>query len=81
MTPRPLGPVRRRVLRLFGRSQRTVAWAILAGGVVTFVAVAMDIVATGEAKLATLLGALLVINDGWQAVQAVENELDSEASA
>jgi hypothetical protein len=73
--------IRSSVLRRFGKLQRPVAWTILAGGAVMFVAVLFDIVRTGDAKLATLLSAVLVINDGFQAVSQVENELDSEASA
>lgn len=74
-------PIGLRLARLFGRAQRPVAWTILAGGFVTLVAVIFNVIATGDAKAATILGAVLIINDGVQSVMEVENELDSEASA
>lgn len=64
------------ILGWFGDAQRAIAWVILVGGVLTFIAVLFDVVATGDAKLATILGAILIINDGFQAVQEVENELE-----
>lgn len=69
------------LLRRFGKAQRPIAWTILIGGLVTFFAVLFDIVVTGEAKVGTLLAAILVINDGFQSAQAVENELDTEGAA
>ena len=45
------------------------------------VGVVLDVFATGDAKLATILAALILMNDAFGAVMEVENELDSEASA
>lgn len=74
-------PVTRRLLRWFGAAQRPAAWLLMAGGAVTFVAVALDLIATGEAKWATLLIAADLTVSGFSAVQESENELDSEAAA
>ena len=51
------------------------------GGWLSLGAVLSNIIATGDAKFASVLGAVLVICEGGSMVQAVENELDSEAAA
>lgn len=51
----------------------------MVGGACTFVAVAVDLVKTGDAKWATLLIAADLVVSGFSAVQDVENEIDSEA--
>lgn len=73
--------MRRRLLRWFGRAQRPVAWSVLAGGFVSLMLVITNVIATGDAKFATILGALVLMGEGFSSVQEVENELDSEAAA
>lgn len=70
-----------RLLRAFGRAQRPVAWSVLALAPVVLAGVIFDVVQTGDAKLATIIGALVLVNDAFASVMAVENELDSEAAA
>jgi hypothetical protein len=49
-------------------------------GVASFLAVLLNLVATGNAKAASLLAAVILWSDGFQAVQEVENRLDSDAA-
>ncbi len=69
------------MLRAFGRAQRPVAWSVLALAPFVLAGVIADVVQTGDAKLATIIGALILLNDAFASVMEVENELDSEASA
>jgi len=71
---RQLRRVRRRVLRLFGRLERPAAWLLLVGGMITFIAVALDLIRTGNAKWATLLIAADLIVSGFSAVQEAESD-------
>lgn len=66
----------RRILRAFAVAQRPAAWALMIGGALTFVAVAVDLVKTGDAKWATLLIAADLVVSGFSAVQEAENEED-----
>lgn len=70
---------RRRALKAFGRSQRIVAWSMLAVGLVVAFSVLASILKVPD-KPSALLLALTVIYQGFEAVQEVENELDSEGS-
>lgn len=73
--------MKRALLRAFGRAQRPAAWVLLIGGGATFVAVAFDLVRTGDAKWATLLVAADLVVSGFGVVQEAENERDGEESA
>lgn len=75
------GVVKHRALRALGRGQRPVAWVVFFGGIVLFVSVLFNIIQTGNAKWATMLAAICVVQQGWDTVVTVENEIDSEASA
>lgn len=65
---------RRLVLRAFARAERPAAWLLLLGGVVTFVAVVLNLITTGSAKWATLLVAADLIVAGFSAVQEAEDD-------
>lgn len=71
----------KRLLERFGTAQRPVAWGIFVGGWISLVAVLSNIISTGDAKWSAILGSVLVINDGFQAVQTVENELEEGGEA
>lgn len=64
----------RRVLRAFGWAERPAAWLLLVGGAVTFVGVVANLIATGDAKTATLLVAADLVVSGFGAVQQAEEE-------
>lgn len=68
--------MRRRILRAFEKAQRPAAWSLMIGGAVTFVAVAVDLLKTGDAKWATLLIAADLVVSGFAATQEAENEAD-----
>lgn len=67
-----------RLLGLFGAIQRPAAWCLLIGGMVTFLAVVTNLIATGTAKWATLLVAADLIVSGLGNVQTAENEADDD---
>jgi hypothetical protein len=71
--------LRRRVLRAFALADRPAAWCLMLGGAVTFVAVLVDLVATGDAKWATLLVAADLTCSGFSAVQEAEDDEDPDA--
>lgn len=64
---------RRRVLRAFAIIERPAAWCLLAGGMVTFFGVVLDLIRLGNAKLGTLLIAADLIVGGFAAVQEAED--------
>lgn len=66
------------LLPIFGAVQRPAAWCLLIGGVVTFLAVVSNLIATGTAKWATLLVAADLIVSGLGNVQTAENEADDD---
>lgn len=66
--------IRRSVLRWFAIAERPAAWGLLAGGIVTFIGVITDLIATGNAKWATLLIAADLVVSGFGAVQASDDE-------
>lgn len=70
-----------RLLRAFGKAQRPIAWTILALSPVIVAGVVLDVVSTGDAKVVTILAALILVNDAFASVMEVENELDSEGAA
>lgn len=61
--------MRRRVLRLLDRIEPWAAWGLLAGAAVVFVGVAVDLIATGDARWATLLIAADLLVSGYSEVQ------------
>jgi hypothetical protein len=73
--------VKRGLLRALGRGQRPVAWVVFVGAIVLFFSVLFDVISTGDAKWATMLAAICVVQQGWDTVVSVENEIDSEGSA
>lgn len=73
-----MGRLTRRLVGLFARAQRPAAWVLLVGGAVTFVAVAVNLIATGTAKWATLLISADLVVSGFAAVQEAENEEDED---
>jgi 4-hydroxybenzoate polyprenyltransferase len=68
---------RRRVLEYLGRFEGPLAYAILGTGVATFLATVAGIIATGDAKWATLIAAAIFAVDGYHAVQEYEDRLGS----
>lgn len=69
------------VLRAFGKAQRPVAWTILALSPFVLFGILADVIQTGDAKLATIIGGLILMNDAFASVMEVENELGSEGAA
>ena len=61
------------VLRLFRRIERPVAWTILVLSLVAFVAIVSSIWVVDDPVTAAL-GALILIYDGFQAVQTAEDD-------
>jgi hypothetical protein len=53
----------------------------MTGGAVTFVAVLFNLIATGDAKWATLLVAADLVVSGFSSVQVAENEADEGGEA
>lgn len=76
-----MGRITSAILGGFGKVRRPFAWVCLVLGVVLLVGIFTDVIQTGSAKIATVLGALLVFLDGYDKVAEVEQDLDSEASA
>ena len=72
--------MRRAVLSALSRWQRPVAWVVFVCSIIGFFAVLFNIIATGQAKVATLFAAVCVMQQGWDSVVTVETELDSEGS-
>lgn len=66
--------LRRRVLRVFAVIERPAAWALLVGGVVTFLSVVTGLIVVGEAKVATLLVAADLIVSGFSSTQQAEDD-------
>lgn len=66
--------VKRRVLAAFGAFERPAAWVLLVGGFVVFVGVLFDLIATGNAKWATLLIAADLVVSGFGAVQEAHDD-------
>lgn len=66
--------VQRKALRVFAFIERPSAWVLMIGGGVTFVAVVLDIIKTGNAKWATLLIAADLVVSGFSAVQQAEED-------
>lgn len=58
---------------MFARAERPAAWVLLIGGAVTFLAVLLNVLRTGNAKWATLLIAADLIVSGFSAVQEAED--------
>lgn len=71
----------RRLLPIFGRAQRPAAWVLMLGGAASFVAVLLNLIATGTAKWATLLVAADLTVSGFSSVQVAENEADEGGEA
>lgn len=79
--PPRLSRFTRPVVEAFGRFQRPVSWGIFIGGWVSLIGVISNIIATGDTKYAAILGSVLIISEGYAAVQAVENELQDGGEA
>lgn len=61
------------------RFELPIAWAMLVGYAAAFVAVALNLVATGQFRLVTLLVALGLVHDGLDAVRSAEPALGESA--
>jgi hypothetical protein len=59
----------RATLRAFGKAERTVAWVLCIGAIVTFVSVFTGLIAAGELRLVTLLVAAGLAFDGYSALR------------
>lgn len=68
--------IRRRVLGALDRVAPAAAWCLVAGGAATFVAVLVGIIATGDAKWATLLVAADLTVGGYS--QLRDEQRDDE---
>lgn len=69
--------MKRRLLRWAARAEGPAAWVLLIGAAVTFVAVLVNLIATGNAKWATLLVAAdLVVSSASALQEAYSAELD-----
>ena len=68
------------LLKGFGRTRRPVSWLLLTVGILGMLATLFNIIATGQAKWATLAAFFLIFNDGYGAVADVEDAQDSAAS-
>jgi hypothetical protein len=66
--------IKRQILAVFGRIERPAAWGLLIGGFVTFIGVLFDLIATGNAKWATLLIAADLVVSGFGAVQEAHDD-------
>lgn len=69
------------ILNVFAKIQRPLAWIMLVGGIITFVGIITNVIATGDTKPAALLAATILMYDGISAAAEVENELDSAGAA
>ena len=69
------------IVRAFGRFQRPISWGIFIGGWLSLIGVISNIIATGDTKFAAILGSVLIISEGYAAIQAVENELQEGGEA
>jgi hypothetical protein len=65
---------KRRILRVFGIIERPAAWSLLLGGVVIFFGVLFNLIATGNAKWATLLVSADLIVSGLSSVQQAHDD-------
>jgi hypothetical protein len=64
----------RQIIRAFAIIERPCAWILLVGGVITFISVLFNLIATGDVKTVTLLVAAGLIVDGFSAVQEAEDD-------
>lgn len=62
------------ILNVFGVIERQVAWGMLFAGVVVFFSVLFNLIATGNAKWATLLIAADLIVSGFSSVQEAHED-------
>lgn len=69
--------MRRRVLAALDRVAPGAAWALVAGGAATFVAVLANVIATGDAKWATLLVSADLTVSGYGQLRDEQREGDS----
>lgn len=69
----------KKVLRVFGKAQRPVAWTIFVLSLVAFVSIVSSLWSVQDPVNAGL-SSLILVYEGFQAVSAVENELDSEGA-
>lgn len=67
-----------RLLPVFGAAQRPAAWVLMVAGAVAFVAVLFNLIATGQAKVGTLLVAADCTISGFAAVQTAELDADDD---
>lgn len=74
MVPRTKRWPIKQILRYFEVIERPCAWMLLIGGLITFIVVIFEIVATGDAKWVTLLVAADLIVSGFSAVQEAEDD-------
>lgn len=70
----------RRFLKAFGRAQRPVAWTIMVLSLLVFVSIVSTLWKVPD-KPSALLGAFLLLWEGWSAVTDVENAMETEGQA
>lgn len=66
--------LRRRALRISGRAKEPAGWILLVGAAATFVGVLVGLIATGGAKVATLLIAADLLVSGVDATPDEEDD-------